>query len=584
VTLACATTPAPVRTRPAEPAPPPPAPGPFRLLDPPTGPGGGAGLPVTAARIFAVGDTQLHHLYGKRGWAQSPFADRWSGLEVPIRPAALDDGSDLLLETFLAEHATRYARHSLVYMGDAADLSCTQEYDRFFAIMKGAGLDRFLMVTSNHDGFYVGNFTRKADADGALGYTDMPEDWTRACSEPGSLDDHRLTKGRAVARIAPVLPDAPAWATSRSDEGADDPSGYAKSWLAYARPLGGGDDGAPPAWGLFVDTIDYRGFDLSSTQGAGSVAGVSQEQLDALDRAMFEADVAAGDPAPAWIAFGHHPIVEMHAKARERFLRFLDERPRIVAYVSAHTHYSDERIHELPSGRTIQELVVGSTTDFAAAGAPQSARIIEVRVDPAGNTYGLVSQRLVLDVDALCKGIPALSAANPLHYTAYRIARDDVPDVPTSDWDQFWAWLEDSDLTKHRIAQTSGALLVENKLVRALASLYASAPAASGAAEAGDVDRLVRAMTAIALALSPAPRQGPPSDYDRWLDPVLGEDVPRLARGLHLFGRYRDLFESMRATRRASDERRRFFTCHAARAAEAEADQRRREGKIWRLR
>src|SRR6185436_18414333 len=118
---------------PAPPAPPaaPPLPPPLlRLVDPPAGPGPGAAYPQVAARVFALGDSQLHHLYGKRTFAQSPFADRYQGIEVAIRPAALDDGGDLLLGLFVDEHHRHHPRSTLVYMGDAADLSCTQEYDR----------------------------------------------------------------------------------------------------------------------------------------------------------------------------------------------------------------------------------------------------------------------------------------------------------------------------------------------------------------------------------------------------------------------------------------------------------------------
>ena len=61
-----------------------PSTGPFREVEPPGGPGPGADLPVVAARVFALGDTQLHHMYGKRGFAQSPFADRYAGVEVAI--------------------------------------------------------------------------------------------------------------------------------------------------------------------------------------------------------------------------------------------------------------------------------------------------------------------------------------------------------------------------------------------------------------------------------------------------------------------------------------------------------------------
>jgi hypothetical protein len=568
---------------PPTPAPPPAAPPPSLLLatEPPAGPGAAATYPVVAARVFALGDSQLRHLYGKRTFAQSPFADRHGGIEVAIRPAALDDGADLLLALFLEEHQRHHPRATLVYMGDATDLSCVQEVERFHRVMAAAFAIPFLMVTSNHDGFYAGNFTQKADAGGKLAYTDMPHDWRRACSEPGRMDDLTLTKGRAVLRIAENLPPAPPWATWLSAPEPDAPSGYRTAVLTYVRPLGGGEAGAPPAWGLFLDTVDYRDFDLTRALGAGTTGSVSTDALRMLDLAMFDVDAAA--PArPIWVAFGHHPIAGLEPRARERLLRFFDVHPEIVAYVSAHTHVSDERPHRLPSGRLLTELVVGSTTDFGGPGIPQTARLLEVRVDPARALRGVASWRLELDVERLCEGVAPLPARDPLGYTSYRLERDDTGDVPTGTWDLFWAWLEDDDLTHHRIAQAAGALLVENRLVRALARVYREAPGELGESARAELDALIGRATGPGIGWSASPGAlDALSDYDRWWDPALLPYLPLLQQTLLSFGRHRAFFERLRATRRADAARRRHFTCHAARAAEAEARRLPARGPIY---
>jgi hypothetical protein len=282
---------------------------------------------------------------------------------------------------------------------------------------------------------------------------------------------------------------------------------------------------------------------------------------------------AAGAPRPRWIAFGHHPINQLEPAAQRRLFRFFDVHPEIAGYVSAHTHYSDERSHRLPSGRLLPELVVGSTTDFGG-GSPQAARLLELRVD--GDRAGLASWRLVLDVDELCAGIPPIAANDALGYTSYRLERDDTGDVPTGTWALFWAWLEDDDLRHYRIAQTAGALLVENRLVRALAYLYRNAPA--GAGEPGEADRaeldaLVGRVAGPGMGWGAAADQklAGLDDYARWWDPVLSPTIPLFAHSLLSFGAERRLFENLRAARVATPERRRWFTCHAARAAEEEA-------------
>ena len=563
-------------------APPPPvAPRPLprpeallRAVDPPSGPGAGAAYPVVAARVFALGDSQLRWLFGKRTFAQSPFADRYEGIEVAIRPAALDDGGDLLLATFLAEHRNQYPRASLVYMGDAADLSCQWEYDRFYRTMAAAAELPLLMVTSNHDGFFAGNFTQRADAQGNLRYSDLPVDWYRACSEPGSRDDHILTRARAAARIAEALPPALPWATAYVPGDPDDPSGYVNTHLSYVRPLGGGDPGAPPAWGVFLDTVDYRDFDLTSALGAGTTGSISAAQLRDLDHALFEVEGLSGGAQAVFVAFGHHTLAQLDPAAQERLRHFFDVHAEILGYVSAHTHFSDERLHRLPSGRSFPELVVGSTTDFGGPGVPESARLVELRVDPSGGGRGLASSRLELDVDKLCGDLPPLDPRDPFGYTSYRLERDDTGDVPTSTWGMFWAWLGDGDLAHYRVAQTAGALLVENRLVRDLAYLYRASPLALDDGAIAELDALVH------RAPMPGTGWGTANvaemlahlgDYDLWWDPVLKPYIPLLVQTIVTFGSERMLFEGLRAGRTATAENRRYFTCHAARAAAAEA-------------
>ena len=551
----------------------PPAPtsiapgGPFREVEPPAG--RGVPYPTVRARVFALGDSQFHHLYGKRSFAQSPFADRYGGIEVAIRPAALDDGSDLLLETFLDHHRAAYAASTLVYMGDAADLSCQDEYDRFWNLVEAAGATPLLMLPSNHDGFYVGNYTQKADANGNLAYTDMPADWRRACARPGVFDDRMLTKARAIIQIEAHLPDGPMWATEMFAVAPDDPSGYAGAALSYTRPIGDG------VWGLFLDTVDYRDFDLTRSLGAGTVGAISAAQLAGIDKMMLEVAVGGGPGArPAYLAFGHHTLAELDPGTREHLLTFLDGRPEILAYVSAHTHRADEHLHRLPSGRMFPELVVGSTTDFGSEGEPPSARLVEVREDPATGARGVASVRVYLDVPALCGDVVAVDPEDPVGYTAYRIARDDTPDVPTSTGGLLLAWIASSDLKQHRVAQLLGALIVEHRMVRALASLYLNAPG-------GVPDDASRAeLQAVTAQVGARPPLGAMSQYDLWWDPTLFPQVPDAARQLLTFGAERATFEALRPTRTTTPARRRYFACHAAHAAEAEARSPRRVGGV----
>jgi hypothetical protein len=582
---------------------PPPLPGTTWLHEvvPPAGTGEIAGG-VVAARVFAFADSQLHYLLGKRTFAQSPFAERMS-FEVAVRPAALDDGSDLLLALFLDEHRRAYADHTPVFLGDAADLSCVQEIEAFFAVLAHAGVERLLSVTSNHDGFFAGNFTSRRDLDGQLAITDMPGDWTRACALPGRFDDLRLTKGRAVQHLVAHLPAGPAWATHVAAPGAgqpaapgsaaapgDGPSAYREAFLAYVRPLGGGDPGAPPVWGVFLDTVDYRGFDLEESLGAGTTGAVSAEQVRFLDRAVDEVRRLAGAAPLTLVAFGHHPFASLEPASRARLRRFLAAHAEIAAYVTAHEHAPTERRIDVGpgpgkppgSGRVVPELVIGSTTD-----APQAAGLLAVQIDPRTGQRSVSRRRLVLDAAAACADIPPLPR-DALGYTAYRIARDGVPELDLGALDQILFALGLDDLAAARTEQGLGALLVENELVRAWARLHAGAPLARPAEDQRVLDHLLGQRYAAGGNLAAvwpflhgeAPRAPAADSWHAWHDPVTAPVLAAAEQGVHRFGAHARTIARLRSLRTRTPEAHRYFLCHAAHAARAEARTPQRKGHV----
>ncbi|GAB4564497.1 MAG: hypothetical protein Tsb0020_14760 [Haliangiales bacterium] len=572
----------------------------LRAVEPP-----GAQPEITAshrrvARIFAFSDTQLHYLLGKRTFAQSPFAERMS-FEVAVRPAALDDGADLLLRLFMNQYRHFYRDHSLVFLGDAADLSCVPEIEAFFDVLADAGQSDLHAVASNHDGFYAGNFTSKRDVDGNLRLTDMPDDWTRACSAPGRFDDRRLTKGRAVKRLhqhVPAPPAAPAgpgaatpagpdavsdWVTQASWRG-DGPTDFRDAYLYYLRPLSGGEPGAPPAWGVFLDTVDYRSFDFESSLGAGSTGAVSREQLRFLDRAMLDVQVAAGTQPVSFVVFGHHPVRTLEPESRERVTRFFSARPAIVAYVTAHEHDSTERSLTLDGGRVLPEILVGSTTD-----APQAAGQLELYVDPRGQRT-FVHHRLLLDADARC-GEVAPMAPDALGYIGYRLLRDGIPDLDIGIIDKLAFVLGLDDLSAQRIVQGIGALLMENELMRGWAQLYADAPIERDPADDDALAHILGqryAAGAEVAALEPYLLGRSDSvehtAYGRWHDPAMAKVLAVAEHGLHRFGPHEALIKRLRARRDSTPAAYDYFLCHAVHAAFAEAKTPRREGNVHYIR
>lgn len=528
---------------------------------------------VPVASLYLLGDSQLHYPYGKRSFAQAGWVDKT--VEVAVRPAFLDLSSDLLLDEFLRFRATEAPSSRFIFLGDAADLSCEQELARFFAVLHGRGFqtpndggEDWDFVTSNHDGFFVGNFTSPKDADGALSYTDMPEDWLRACAEPNTKDDHRLTKGRFVREVRGLLSDLPAEDVAASWEGAASPDSYQSDFLYYTRRL---DDGSSPAVvvGIFLDTVDYRRhFDLHDTMGAGTVGALSPGQLRFVKEAILRAAKAHHGKPLYFAFFGHHPLEQLDDDTREALgLMLLPLRRQLIGYFAAHEHQSS--IREVQAGPvTLRQFVTGSTTDW-----PQHGRLVTLRYSPGESGLSVETQLTGLDPAPCARQRRLYDGA--LSYTGYRQFQADPPGSFGLAWDEFWG---NYDQRKQTLAS---ALEIENLQVRQLAGLYLSLPARWLA----PADRVVLEQIALApyaaadSSASLAALVRDPdylatlSEYDRWFDPkTLPESAARY-RAIHSFGDHAYFLRNL-DTLRWEPSLRAFFLCHAVAASEVESRER----------
>lgn len=104
--------------------------------------------------MWILADTQFHHIEGK------PFYDEISDgfVEVAIRPPALDLFAPAVLASVIKTMSARPER-PIFFLGDGANVSCIDEYDRFLATMGSAP---WLGVLGNHDGYFIGNNVDKS--------------------------------------------------------------------------------------------------------------------------------------------------------------------------------------------------------------------------------------------------------------------------------------------------------------------------------------------------------------------------------------------------------------------------------------
>ena len=540
------------------------------VADEPAGLGSGH---TVVARVFAFADVQLAYRYGKASFVMSPVSERlsfWRG----VRPAAVSDGADLIAETILGEYRKFYPSHSLVFLGNAGAIGCRQEYERFERALARYGLRSLLSVAGTHEAFFAGAFTSREDLANGLTQTDMPHDWTRACSEPDSFDDYRLTKGNGIERIHGLLPQADAWATSASYLGMQAPNGYRGAYLYYVRRLRGGDKGAPPAWGIFLDTLDYRDDASTRIVGEGSVA---EAQLQFLDRAIGEARLTGGKASAAFVLFGHHCMDQVDESSRHRVLRFLDNHPDVPGYVCAGTSRATTTV-TLPSGRTVSQIAVGSVIE-----SPHSAAVVEVQFAPKGEQRAVVAKRLMV-ASTQCNGVkePAAEFA----YLSYRTVSEDNGVA----LDRLIEGLALDTDTSGALVHTLGALLVENQLARTTAHMYLHSGIEIAKADAavlrGIVDKPYAAGTELA-DLTPWLRgraKHRVSAYNRWH----GEDVQSVMAvaelGVHRFGPHKAAFERVRTARNRSSAGRQAVLCHAIHAATALSGVKSTDEESFRLR
>lgn len=111
--------------------------------------------------LAILADPQLHNFLGGPIRSMSPGAAR-SLTRVARRPAVLNVLGRLILETFVARLDARVETTRdplLLLLGDAANVSCTNEFDGFIAAMNRRSAGAWLAVHGNHDSYMSGNLS-----------------------------------------------------------------------------------------------------------------------------------------------------------------------------------------------------------------------------------------------------------------------------------------------------------------------------------------------------------------------------------------------------------------------------------------
>jgi len=331
--------------------------------------------------VWLVADNQIHNLYGEPiPLLRTGLADQL--VEWAIRSVQLDFYGEYLLRWFLEKKASADPVHPVIHLGDASDISCTGEFERFLEIIRLAK-GGWVMAPGNHDGFFYGN--EQQDTEGG-------SDWSDACKNAGEP----MTKAKFIRLYLKVLNDQygqegrPLWTGSsipsrgewRFDSGKSAGKGShflsAVAWnIDEARPwrsflvqeldLSAADEPVKVK-AVILDTAQYRWkprlFPLFLN--AGWTGGLRDDQVDVVRSWIDQPGVLEPGKQCLWVLIGHHRFQELGSSS-QKAVDDLRKRSVALLYVSAHDHQGKFVVNgkDYEEGNWL-ELNIGSILDWPA--------------------------------------------------------------------------------------------------------------------------------------------------------------------------------------------------------------------------
>ena len=388
-----------------------------------------------SVRVAIVADNQTHHVFGDPGWLRTGFADKW--VREAIRAVQLDlFGQDLLRWVLTSE----VDRLPIIHLGDALDLSCRAEFERFTETM-GHARKPWFIAPGNHDGYYLG--------------TGYGMDWDNVCRRGGGPFDKKdfvqgilklLTEqDDPGARALAASPEAGAQEVEWHYEGAERALLRSAAWKIDSEMpwrsylLQEIDLTAPtsptPVRAILMDTSQPTEQPLLVTS-VGTYPSIREDQLRLVRRWIAQAN----DEGAVTILMGHHPYHYFPDRLRHQLDQVRDN-GSVLLYVSGHDH-NGEYIVRGEGEATWLELNIGSVLDWpieyrtlqlssgqadseATAGAPRQLYM---------RTPRATAWRTWVEIGALDPELPVCQPGwrpqlgDPDFYVSYTAFKAPVPD------------------------------------------------------------------------------------------------------------------------------------------------------------
>lgn len=329
------------------------------------------GTPLSSI-VLLIADNQLHHLYGDSFWMRSEFADKL--VRSAIRPVQLDLYGNGLLKWVLERYGPRLP---VIHLGDALDLACTEEFNKFVEIMEGA-MRGWVMAPGNHDGYLFGNIHGEE------------KNWSEACARGGkpmtknafvkayldTLVRQNETRCQALAQSLNIdknpLPEKGNWRYNGKERSFLSAVAWhinnLEPWRSYiiqevnltslhSKQLFAA---------ILLDTTQYQEPPtlIPSPLHSRSNAGLTGELLEDQLKILADWLKLGRNSNQIAVLMGHHPYIKLNKNARDAIDRFR-EKERVILYVSAHTH-DGQYIVQGSDRDTWLELNIGSILDWPA--------------------------------------------------------------------------------------------------------------------------------------------------------------------------------------------------------------------------
>ncbi|MGM9484698.1 metallophosphoesterase [Roseateles sp. NT4] len=326
-----------------------------------------ASQPLTA-EISLISDTQFHESRGYPSPILQGAGDEI--VEVTIRSAQQVIGADDLLQRAI----DMSGKSLLLHAGDALDMSCSSEWDRFARVMKSKGAPgpkTWVYTPGNHDGYLAGNLSTPPEGTHFRPFKDAH--WAKLCNAgmlnpPRTTPFHKTDVVRAYLDLLGPGSDAGkdvrcnadashCWAAHLSE---DEPW---ESFIVQLVQMPAPDEAAKdatPVYALLLDSSNYRDlFGNESISSAGKVGGLLKGQFAAARRLTGRMK-----PDARFFFIAHYPIGNWRLNnAEQRAWKLLADDPRSLNFiVTSHTH-DGELAHHTDALGGIVELNTGSLAD-----------------------------------------------------------------------------------------------------------------------------------------------------------------------------------------------------------------------------